>query len=185
MLWKYLVFFIGQYQKTFHSLLGAGSTLQGPPSIKFSTDSCLYRLPILIPIKKIQCMMISKIICLVPIWPCENETDPVAYTASYTDFSFVLADAFKFSLIASEQHLIIIFKPLLKLWKYFSLLQLSLWLKWFFLFYYACQLKINRLIMEKFYIYWFRSQQEVHWETIKANTSLHSLEKLCDNIKCL
>ena len=130
-------------------------------------------------------MVISTKICLVPIGPCEIETDPVAYTASNTDFWFKLADAFKFFLIASEQHLILLFKPLLKHCKYFSLLQLSPWLKWLFLFYYACKLKINRLVIVKFYIYRFKSQQEVHWGIRKAKTSLNSLEKLCDNIKYL
>jgi hypothetical protein len=38
-----------QIRSTFQPLLGAGSPILGPPAILVSTDSGLYRLPILIP----------------------------------------------------------------------------------------------------------------------------------------
>ena len=40
---------LDQNRSTFHPLLGAGSPIQGPPANLVSTDSGLYRLPILIP----------------------------------------------------------------------------------------------------------------------------------------
>ena len=38
-----------QIRSTFHTVLDAGSPIQGPPAILVSTNSGLYQLPMLIP----------------------------------------------------------------------------------------------------------------------------------------